>query len=137
MARTTSAAVELIIETDVSISLTPFIEVANSLVTNVCSSDTDYDDTLLELIERWLSAHFYAVRESRFKSQRAGSVSEEIQTKVDLGLDVTHYGQQAKLIDYKGHLAALDKKAKEGLSGTVGVSYMGKTEAEAEDDSIS
>jgi len=47
--RTTAEAVGGIIEVDATISLTPFIEVANALVTEHCSTD-DYDATRLELI---------------------------------------------------------------------------------------
>ena len=73
--RTTFDAVALIaeVDTDVSADLAPFIETANYLVTQLCASATKlvnevetpfYDDVALELIERWLSAHFYHVRKS-------------------------------------------------------------------------
>jgi len=127
--RTSYAAVALLIDVDSTIStdLAPFIEVANSLVTDVCTNyDTPYTDAKLELIERWLSAHFYAVRESRASEQRAVSVSRILQSKVDLGLDVTHYGQQAKLIDTEGGLAALDGRLKSGKAKvTPGISWLG------------
>ena len=55
--RTTPAAVALIIEVDNDISLTPFIEAANALVTEHCSAD-DYDATRLELIEQPLKPVF-------------------------------------------------------------------------------
>lgn len=126
MPRTTSAAVEAIIDVDVEIDLTPFIEVANSLVTEKCASalnedgDAYYDAARLELIERWLSAHFYAIRDPRVSSEQAGSVGASYQNRVDLGLDQTTYGQQAKILDTAGGLASLDIMAKKGKSRVKG-----------------
>jgi len=133
MARTTSTAVEGIIEVDSTISLTPFIEVANALVTELCS-DSSYTDARLELIERWLSAHFYAVRDLRTASERAGKVGASYQHKVDLNLAVTVYGQQAMLIDTDGNLAALNAKVAQGGGRTVGVTWLGTGDSEGNDD---
>ena len=130
--RTTSVAVGLIIEVDASISLTSFIEAANALVMEVCSTD-DYDATRLELIERWLSAHFYAIREARPTNERAGSVGASYQSKVDLGFDVTHYGQMAMRLDTAGGLAALNAEAKKGGSRTATVTWAGKDATNKED----
>jgi len=117
--RTTYAAVAKIIEVDLTITtdLVPFIEAANQLVTDVCGnydSDDQYDAGKLELIERWLAAHFYAIRDPRAKSEHAGPVGAGYQSKVDLGLDVTHYGQMAKRLDTVGGLAELDERLKKG-----------------------
>lgn len=109
MARTTPAAVQGIIEHDVTIPLDPFIETASNLVERVVVP-LDYDDPTLELIERWLSAHFYAIRDPRARQEAAGSVSEAFAFKVDLGLDQTRYGQMAKALDTKGGLKALDEE---------------------------
>lgn len=130
MSRTTSSAVEAIIDIVTGKDLAPFIEAANDIVTDCCASVADYDATKLELIERWLSAHFYAIYEPRFKMERAGSVSSENQTKVDLGFDVTHYGQMAMRIDTAGGLAALNERIKNGKSNVVSITWLGKTEAE-------
>lgn len=114
MPRTTSIAVAGIIEVDASIPLTPFIEAANYLVTEVCApaldanSDPYYSDPDLELIERWLSAHFYAVRDPRETMVQASTVRQQFESKVDTGLAITRYGQQAMRIDRFGGLAALD-----------------------------
>jgi len=125
MARTTAILVGGIIEVDSAIPLDPFIEVANVLVTQCCST-VGYTATKLELIERWLSAHFYTVRDMRAEAEKAGSVSEKKQSKVDLGFSTSHYGQQAMLIDYKGGLAALNKRAKEGSIGAIVATWLGK-----------
>lgn len=124
MPRTTEAAVQAIVETEDDISLTPFIEVANMLVTKKCL-DSDYDDAQLELIERWLSAHFYAVRDLRRSSEKAGSVGESFQYKVDLNLAVTVYGQQAMVIDTDGNLAKLNKETGNGGPMRASVTWVG------------
>lgn len=105
--RTDSTAVQGIIEVDVTIDLDPFIETANALVTEVCVP-LGYDGVRLELIERWLSAHFYAIRDPRAKTEQAGEVQESFWGKIDLGFNQTREGQMAMLLDTKGGLKALD-----------------------------
>lgn len=105
----------MIIEVDDSIDLDPFIESANMIVTDVCS-DSSYTDAKLELIERYLSAHFYTLRDPRAKIEQAGDVRVEYQSKVDLGFNTSHYGQMAMRLDTEGNLARLDQKALKGLS---------------------
>lgn len=118
MPRTTSDAVAEILEVDDDISLTPFIATANSLVTERCVP-LGYDDERLELIERWLSAHFYSIRDKVVSSESAKGVSQSYQYAVALGLNVTIYGQQAKLLDTKNGLDTFSKKqAKVSWLGT-------------------
>jgi hypothetical protein len=105
--RTTEEAVGLIIELDEDIDLTPFIETANFLVDQVCL-DSDYSDVTLEIIERWLSAHFYAVRDPRTVSESVRGISERFEGRTDLGLDFTRYGQMAMLLDVEGNLKAIN-----------------------------
>lgn len=138
MARTTYTAVAEIIEVDATIStdLVPFIEAANHLVTKVCTN-TGYDATDLELIERWLAAHFYAIRDPRYLVERAGSVLAEYQNKVDLGLDVTTYGQQAMRLAYFGELGKLNEKMKNGKIQPISVGWLGDTDTETIDKTVS
>jgi len=118
MARTNATNIKAIIEVDTTIiaadsDLDPFISTANELVTEICTGtnapDPVYSATRLELIERWLAAHFYAIRDPRAKSEKAGSVGVSYRGKTDLNLSLTHYGQQAMMIDTNGGLARLDK----------------------------
>ena len=113
MARTTDALVSGIIAVKATIPLTPFIDVANNMVTDVCL-DSGYTDAKLTLIETWLAAHFYAVRDPRVDMEKAGSVSQKFQYEVDLNLAVTVYGQQAMVIDSDGNLAKVNKQATTG-----------------------
>jgi len=122
--RTSSTAVALIIEVDSSISLTPFIEAANALVTELCTAST-YTTARKELIERWLSAHFYTVRDMRAEQEKADEVSEKKQSKVDLGFDTSHYGQMAMRLDTAGGLAALNVNIKKGRTNVIGITWLG------------
>src|SRR5512145_1460222 len=119
MARTTSVNVASIIEVDVSIDLAPFISVANELVTEKCVA-SGYTDERLELIERWLAAHFYCTRDPRPTREQAGPVSQSLQSVVDLGLNNSHYGQTAMLLDSAGNLRNLNKGQK-----TASVTWLG------------
>lgn len=108
--RTTPALVEGIIQTQIGIDLTPFIAAANELTTDVCGSSgysDGYVNSKMELIERWLSAHFYTVFDNQLAAAKAGSVSAHFQYKVDYGLRSSMYGQNAIFMDTAGNLAAL------------------------------
>ncbi len=124
MARTTSALVAAIIEVDVSISLTPFIEVANMIVTSECTGG-DHTVLVLAQIEKWLSAHVYTCRDPRAVREKAGSMTQEMQSKVDLGFDNSHYGQMAMRLDTEGSLSALNERSKKGKRATIGVTWLG------------
>ena len=133
--RTTDALVGGIIEVDSTITLTPFIAAANALVTQCCTNlATDYTAAHLIVIETWLSAHFYTVRDMRASEERAGTVSERKQSAVDVGFYTSHYGQMAMTLDYYGGLAALNEQIKKGKRRGVSVSWLGQEETEVTDE---
>ncbi len=107
MPRTTSELVAGIIEVDEDIDLTPFIFPSNELVTEICAPK-GYTPERLELIERYLAAHFYTLRDPRPVSEGAGSVNTTYQSRVDLFLSTSHYGQMACMLDTAGGLSALN-----------------------------
>ncbi len=126
--RTTYANVAAIIELDPSIvaddaTLLPFSTVANELVTEWCvgrlhgpiKPEVPYTDLRLELIERWLTAHVYTTIDPRVSAESAGTVSSTYQSRVDIGFDVSHYGQMAMRLDTSGGLARLNSIIKKGL----------------------
>jgi hypothetical protein len=122
---TTEELVAGIIQDDVSsVDLIPFIASANMLVTKACP-DTVYSVEELELIERWLAAHFYKIYDMARDTERAGPVMESYQYKLGLNLSVTMYGQQALALDYNGGLAVISKQAELGRRPTVGVYWLG------------
>jgi hypothetical protein len=115
MARTSDALVEDIIEVDSDISLTPFITVANSMVTQFCVDDDATNSAAqLILIETWLSAHFYCIRDKRAEQEKADVVSAKYQGKTDMYLDSSDYGQTAMQLDYTNGLSAMNKALKNG-----------------------
>lgn len=135
MARTTTTAVEAILEETPTKTLTSFINTANKMVTKHCSGVTDYTSDDLEEIERYLAAHFYHVAVTRADAERAGRVSETKRSRIDLGLDLTHYGQQAMLLDWAGGLAALNKRIKDGISSAgISITWLGTPEDTVEDE---
>jgi len=122
--RTTPALVAGIIEVDVTIDLDPFIFTASELVTEVCAI-AGYSIERLELIERWLAAHFYAIRDPRTTNEKAGSVGASFESKVDLNLALTRYGQQAMVLDTQGGLTALNRSLAGGGSRVASVTWVG------------
>jgi hypothetical protein len=129
MARVTPEDVQKIIEVDSTISLTPFITVANLMVTKHC---VDVAFTIAELfeIEKWLSAHFYTIRDKRVTSESAEGIGQSLQHVEDLGLDANEYGQMAKRLDWSGALASLDNSSKSGLRRSVSLSWLGVANTE-------
>lgn len=132
MARATDSDVEGVVEVDDDITLTPFITIANELVTELCT-DSDYSATRLTLIETWLAAHFYLMRDQLVGTERAGPVQVTYSTKIGLGLKQTKHGQTAMLLDTAGNLAQHDKRIEEGEAATVSFSWMGE-DYDTEDD---
>lgn len=135
--RTTPTLVQGILEVESGKDLTPFIRSANVLVNGVCgdSGYTDgdpdavppvpYEDTEMELIERWLAAHFYTIYDNQLSQAGAGSVRASFQHDVDLLLFNSMYGQQAVVLDYHGNLAALQNQAKTRRKVVTSISWLG------------
>ena len=115
MARTTETAVKGILLKDYDAddvpSLQPFIDSATVIVDRVKTCAVDRSRTLttaeLELIERWLAAHFYCQSDQTYASRNTGKSSGQFQGQTGLQLDSSKYGQHAKALDYSGCLAAL------------------------------
>ena len=107
--RVSADAVREIIDVDSSLSLTPFIEAA-TLTVDEHLSDESLSDDLLKEIERWLAAHFVAIREQRVKSEKVGDAAATYHGQSGKGLEFTPYGQQAVLLDPTGKLASIGKR---------------------------
>ncbi len=129
MSRTTEAAVKKLIDVETTDDLSVFIETANIIVTNSCG-DSDYSDELFEMIERWLSAHVYTIKEKQRKSEAVGEVSVSYESAVDLGFDSSRYGQMAMRLDTDGNLAALNERAKKSGKAIASVVWLGKESGE-------
>lgn len=107
--RITDAELLEIIDVDSTITnYTPFILAASLMVDNNLVDSGLNDETLKE-IERWLAAHFIAIRDPRLSAEKAGSVSVDYQHKLGLNLQSSMYGQQALALDYTGTLYRLSE----------------------------
>lgn len=124
MARTTPLAVQGVLLdhygatlSGVNPSLQPFIDSATVIVDRVATCATAREKTLtsseLELIERWLAAHFYACAPDQAKeSKTTGRASAKYQGKTGMYLESTKFGQMAVTLDYSGCLVAIASEMK-------------------------
>lgn len=107
MARTTEAEVKKIIDTALTDDqVKPFLISANILITDILL-DEGYSIDLLKEIEKWLAAHFVAIRDPQVMKEKIGEVDAAYQGKTGLGLNYTSYGQQVMLLEYHGKLAEI------------------------------
>lgn len=121
-------------DAEVSPSLTPFIETASSMVDDLveCAAEKGItlSDTKLELIERWLSAHFYSQSDKPYTESETLDARAKYNGQTKMYLESTLYGQTAVKLDPTGCLAAIaggeDKSAK--------VIWMGKRPSQQIDD---
>jgi hypothetical protein len=81
----------------------------------------------LELIERWLSGHFYAMLDQTLSSKSTNGASGSFHGQTGMRFEATKYGQTAMGLDYSGSLEALQKRQ------VASCSWMGVTETEALD----
>jgi hypothetical protein len=135
LARTVATAVEGILgehyDSGNSPSLTPFINTATAVVDQVSTCATARGTTVssatLELIERWLAAHFYTISDPIAQQKKTGEASAVFQGKTGLGLDGTSYGQNAMTLDHSGCLRTMSR----GRKATVG--WLGRPPSEQTD----
>ena len=112
--RTTATEVKAIMEncTVSDAIVTTLINSANAIVTQVFSNDTDIGDTLLEEIERWLTAHMLASSLSRVASEeKVGDATVKYTGKWGTKLESTPYGQMVLTLDFTGKMGQLGKQA--------------------------
>ncbi len=110
--RTTERVVKAILggHYDGATGLQPFIDTATILVDRIAAADSTSSMTTasLELVERYLTAHFYAHADPITQSRSTGRVSGQFQGRTDMGFDATLYGQTAKRLDATGTLSNMD-----------------------------
>lgn len=114
-ARVDADAVKEIFDTDLTdAQMNAFINTANNLVTEELGNAGLSADRLTE-IEKYLSAHFAALRDPRFAQEAIGDYRYQVQGKTEIGLDSTYYGQQAKLLDSSGILSTLNMTRRQAV----------------------
>lgn len=117
--RTTISAVQKIIVYDtVQIpDLTPFIASASLLVDEVVAIAPSPSAGILEVVERYLTAHLVAITDPRTASEQVRSLQQSFQYKLGMGLALTHHGSMAMLLDTSGRLARWNTRAVDGAGG--------------------
>jgi hypothetical protein len=133
---TTADLVGGVVEVDDGDDLTPFIRSAHRLIVRFCEpflnngTANAYTADDLTDIETWLAAHFYACLSRQTRSEQAGTVRADYESKVDLHLDVTIYGQQAMVLDPNGGLASWNNRIDSIRNITAEVLWLGVDEDE-------
>lgn len=135
MPRTTPDEVAQVIEVDFESipDLSPFITIANLLVTEHCASYIPaMSAERLTEIERWLAAHFYETRDELPVSERLGRGMRNYNRPTEkMFLHQTKHGQNAMLLDSSGNLAALSSRSTHGKK--VGINWLGLHEGDEPD----
>lgn len=131
--RTTEDAVADILDNDSTIKITPFIVAASSLVDKIEAADSNsqLSQSDFNIIETWLAAHFYTIRDQQYEQKKTGDAEGKFQGETGKGLDSSHYGQMAKTLDITGYLADLDTKARNDMIHKAGVLWGGTEYSEA------
>lgn len=126
MARVIDSEIRGIIESDPDISMVPFIAAANDLVDWLDTVDEGaLSTTTLTKIEKWLSAHFYAIRDQQYTSKSTGGASGSFQGQTGMVLLSTYWGQMACTLDTTGLLAQRSKEVEEGGKRKAQVKWLG------------
>jgi len=107
-ARVQSADVKVIIDTDLN-DLSAFITAA-SVQVDVIAALGILTTASLKEIERWLSAHYVAIRDRQVSKVTMLDTSHTYDGKTGTGLGSTLWGQQALLMDTTGTLASGSKR---------------------------
>lgn len=133
MVRTLDASVRLTTDVDTTDDLTGHIAAASLMVDKVLVTDhaSGYADELLELIERYLAAHFYRILKPQVTSESLGGLSESVSVSLGQQLKQTTPGQQVLILDVDGYFAKLQGNAETGRqTRRLGLSWLGTTTAE-------
>jgi hypothetical protein len=135
---TTADAVSKVVEVvlfgsqDLETVLAPFIESSANLLDDLYAGVTVSDATR-ELVERWLSAHFYKVFDPAIQSETVESLTTSYFGKVGEYLLRTPYGAQALALDSTGVLAAWQAKmTKPTALMRVGIKHVGTNAKDVE-----
>jgi hypothetical protein len=92
-------------------SLNPFIEMASAVTdtlrTRAAAAGTSITYANLELIERNLAAHFYAMSDRGFSSEGTEGANTSYDGQTARNLDFTPHGQRARMLDPTGMLQGI------------------------------
>ena len=121
-ARTTIASVRGVLNRDYdgSANLQPYIDTATLVIDRAKELATAEDVTLssavLEMMERWLAAHFYCQSDKPYQSRNTKGASASFAGKTGMYFESTLYGQTAMRIDPSGSLQSIGGKERKILT---------------------
>lgn len=94
---------------DGTTALSPYITAASSIVDRLATLDSSavLSSAQKELVERWLSAHCYCLMDRQLQSKSSGKSSGTITGMFGKFLEMTTYGQMAKMLDFSGNLSSI------------------------------
>lgn len=99
----------------------PYVDTAASVVDDVEACGVrrgePYTDAKLELIERWLAAHYYKQSDQPYSSKSTAGASGSFQGQTGMYLESTKYGQTALSLDTTGCLLAIATGAQRQKAG--------------------
>ncbi len=126
MARTTTSLVQGILlggqdyDTANLPSLEPYIDSASSLIDAVVACAIARHRPLTaaqaEIIERWVSAHLYAMSDQTYAEKWTGKAKMVAHGKTGMHLEATKYGQVAMDLDTSGCLVAITTRSRASLT---------------------
>ena len=131
MPRTTAPKVVAILGTNYDDGNFPdisrFLDTATGLVDYIVTQDVDslMNDASLEVVERWLAAHFYAHADQLYQSKNTASASATFQGQTAMVLQSTQYGQTAMLLDLTNTLARRNQEALTGYRRVATLTSLG------------
>lgn len=96
------------------------------VATHAAATGVSLSASELAEIECLLAAHFYCVSDRPFAEEWTGKAKAVYQGKTDTGLNSSHYGQAAVLLDASGYLASIA----DGTRRTASLAWLGKTASE-------
>ena len=132
--RTTETAVKTILGTQYDSlrvpEVYPYMEAAGVMIDRMIECATErgitHSTAELEIIERWLSAHFYGQMDQMFSSKSTEGASASFQGQWAKYLDNTRYGQMAMKLDKSGCLELIGADTGETGRRVAGASWLGK-----------
>lgn len=98
-------------------SLVPFMDAAQVLVNRVAAlalrrQSGGYDAAVLEVLERYLTAHFYLTSDKAYANKSDGGASASFMQQTGKRLEQTPHGQTALNLDYLGILNGIQNNAR-------------------------
>jgi hypothetical protein len=139
LARTTVDLVELVLDRnyDGQMDLQQFIDTANLLVNRVATCASDRGEPLsaeeLELIERWLAAHYYAQVDPTYTSKSTDGASASFMGASGKYLEGSRFGQVAITLDPSGCLESIVASGDGGGRKVARAFWLGKAPSEQTD----